>query len=263
MTPNTIRIGTRGSQLALWQAGWVKTAIEQHAPGVTVALDIIKTKGDKILDVPLAKVGGKGLFVKEIEEAILDGRIDLAVHSMKDMPAELPSGLAITAIPRRENPLDALDRARFLRLLECAAVWCRRWAPAACAGPPSCCASARMFRSCRCGATWTRGCGSSVEQNLDAIVLAAAGLIRLGLSHGRITEYAADPIRHAAGSRAGGAVHREPPCGCRHRCPARQRPEDPCGNPVGRHGGAGVSGAPGRRLPGAYCRARHPRRQIA
>jgi hydroxymethylbilane synthase len=125
MTPNTIRIGTRGSQLALWQASWVKTAIEQHAPGVTVALDIIKTKGDKILDVPLAKVGGKGLFVKEIEEAILDGRIDLAVHSMKDMPAELPAGLAITATPTAGKPAGR-PRRPFLPFSGSAAVWCRR-----------------------------------------------------------------------------------------------------------------------------------------
>ena len=84
----TVTIGTRGSKLALWQANWVKDRLEDHHPGISVALEVIKTKGDKILDVPLAKVGGKGLFVKEIEEALLDGRIDIAVHSMKDMPAE-------------------------------------------------------------------------------------------------------------------------------------------------------------------------------
>lgn len=101
-------IGTRGSRLALWQAEWVKAEIERLAPTTTVRLEIIKTKGDKILDVPLAKVGGKGLFVKEIEEALLDGRVDLAVHSMKDMPAEIPPGLAIGAVPRREDPRDAV-----------------------------------------------------------------------------------------------------------------------------------------------------------
>ena len=103
-----VRIGTRGSQLALWQAGWVKEALEKSDPDVSVELIVIKTKGDKILDVPLAMVGGKGLFVKEIEEALLDGRIDMAVHSMKDMPAELPPGLSIGAVPQRENPLDVL-----------------------------------------------------------------------------------------------------------------------------------------------------------
>jgi hydroxymethylbilane synthase len=103
-----VTIGTRGSNLALWQANWVKTQLEQSHSGLTVNLEIIQTKGDKILDVPLAKVGGKGLFVKEIEEALLDGRIDLAVHSMKDMPAELPDGLVIGPVPEREDPRDVL-----------------------------------------------------------------------------------------------------------------------------------------------------------
>ncbi|MGD9016256.1 MAG: hydroxymethylbilane synthase [Desulfobacterales bacterium] len=106
-----IHIGTRGSQLALWQANWVKDTLKRHHPGIHVELTVIKTKGDKILDVPLAKVGGKGLFVKEIEEALLDGRIDLAVHSMKDMPSDIPEGLAIGAVPARENPKDALIAA--------------------------------------------------------------------------------------------------------------------------------------------------------
>ncbi|MDJ0991552.1 MAG: hydroxymethylbilane synthase, partial [Desulfobacterales bacterium] len=106
--PATARIGTRGSKLALWQAEWVKSRLENLHSGLTVELTIIKTKGDKILDVPLAKVGGKGLFVKEIEEALLAGRIDLAVHSMKDMPAEIPTGLCIGAVPAREVPADAL-----------------------------------------------------------------------------------------------------------------------------------------------------------
>jgi len=103
-----IKIGTRGSQLALWQANWVKSAIQLYKNDISVSLEVIKTTGDKILDVPLAKVGGKGLFVKEIEEALLDGRIDIAVHSMKDMPAQLPEGLCIGAIPKRENPHDVL-----------------------------------------------------------------------------------------------------------------------------------------------------------
>ncbi|MDA3895856.1 MAG: hydroxymethylbilane synthase [Desulfobacteraceae bacterium] len=105
---SNITIGTRGSALALWQAEWVKTAIINNDPSISVNLEIIKTKGDKILDVPLAKVGGKGLFVKEIEEALLNGHIDLAVHSMKDMPAEIPDGLHIGAVPERETPNDVL-----------------------------------------------------------------------------------------------------------------------------------------------------------
>lgn len=106
--PGTVRIGTRGSKLALWQAEWVKSHLENLHSGLAVELTIIKTKGDKILDVPLAKVGGKGLFVKEIEAALSSGSIDLAVHSMKDMPAEIPTGLCIGAVPVREVPVDAL-----------------------------------------------------------------------------------------------------------------------------------------------------------
>ncbi|HDS15389.1 MAG TPA: hydroxymethylbilane synthase [Proteobacteria bacterium] len=104
---NRITIGTRGSALALWQANWVKSELEREYPGIEVTLRIIKTKGDKILDVPLAKVGGKGLFVKEIEDALLAGEIDLAVHSMKDVPTTLPAGLQVEIIPIREDPRDA------------------------------------------------------------------------------------------------------------------------------------------------------------
>ncbi len=102
-----ITIGTRGSALALWQANWVKSELEREYPGIKVSLTVIKTKGDKILDVPLAKVGGKGLFVKEIEDALLSHDIDLAVHSMKDVPTELPDGLQVAIFPPREDPRDA------------------------------------------------------------------------------------------------------------------------------------------------------------
>ena len=104
----TVKIGTRGSALALWQANHVKARLEAAEPGLQVELVLIKTKGDKILDVPLAKVGGKGLFVKEIEEALLRGDVDLAVHSMKDVPAELLPGLVLAGISAREDPADAL-----------------------------------------------------------------------------------------------------------------------------------------------------------
>ena len=100
-------IGTRGSQLALWQAEWVKTQILRVLPDLQVLLKRIQTSGDKIQDVPLGKIGGKGLFVKEIEEALLNGSIDLAVHSMKDMPSVLPDGLQIICVPEREDPRDA------------------------------------------------------------------------------------------------------------------------------------------------------------
>src|SRR5947209_6443530 len=99
-------IGSRGSQLALWQANYIKDRLE--ARGVETRIEIIHTKGDKIVDVPLSKVGGKGLFTKEIEEALLAREIDLAVHSLKDLPTELPAGLMIAAIPQRAEPLDAI-----------------------------------------------------------------------------------------------------------------------------------------------------------
>ncbi|MDY7000653.1 MAG: hydroxymethylbilane synthase [Thermodesulfobacteriota bacterium] len=113
-----LTIATRGSKLALWQAEHVKALLEKEYPGIEVELLKIKTTGDKILDVPLAKVGGKGLFVKEIEEALLDGRADLAVHSMKDVPVELPEGLMLGIIPEREDFTDTLLSVNFNGLAE-------------------------------------------------------------------------------------------------------------------------------------------------
>jgi hydroxymethylbilane synthase len=101
-----IVIGSRGSQLALWQARHIQACLQEL--GAETRIEIIKTTGDKITDVPLAQVGGKGLFTKEIEEALLAGSIDLAVHSLKDMPTALPAGLTLAAIPEREDPRDAL-----------------------------------------------------------------------------------------------------------------------------------------------------------
>jgi hydroxymethylbilane synthase len=106
MTPKELRIGTRGSQLALYHANWVKEKLVQTHPHLKVTLITIKTTGDKIQDAPLAKIGGKGLFVKEIEEALIQGRIDLAVHSIKDVPTELPESLHLSAITKREDPRD-------------------------------------------------------------------------------------------------------------------------------------------------------------
>ncbi len=109
MTNSTLTIATRGSALALWQAHHIRDRLLADPDnGVDrVELLVMKTRGDKILDVALAKVGGKGLFVKELETALLDGRADLAVHSMKDVPSELPPGLTLGAVPPRANPLDA------------------------------------------------------------------------------------------------------------------------------------------------------------
>ncbi|WP_419785614.1 hydroxymethylbilane synthase [Pseudodesulfovibrio sp.] len=106
-------IATRGSALALWQANHIKDLLETEHPGLRIDLLKIKTKGDKILDVPLAKVGGKGLFVKEIEEALLDGRAHIAVHSMKDVPTELPDGLEVGIIPEREASTDSLLSVKY------------------------------------------------------------------------------------------------------------------------------------------------------
>jgi len=101
-------IGTRGSELALWQANHVADTLRAAHVGLEVTLTIVKTQGDKIQDRPLHEIGGKGLFVREIEQQLLDGEIDLAVHSMKDLPALTPDGLTIAATPAREDPRDAL-----------------------------------------------------------------------------------------------------------------------------------------------------------
>src|ERR1019366_7112857 len=107
-------IASRGSQLALWQAHWVEARLGEL--GHECRIEIIKTTGDKITDVPLAQVGGKGIFTKEIEEALLDGRADLAVHSLKDLPTELPEGLALAAVPAREDARDAVVGKRLADL---------------------------------------------------------------------------------------------------------------------------------------------------
>ena len=103
----TLKIATRQSPLALWQAEHIRARLEQLHPGLSVELVKFVTQGDKILDTPLAKIGGKGLFVKELEAALLDGRADLAVHSMKDVPMQLPEGLDLAVICEREDPFDA------------------------------------------------------------------------------------------------------------------------------------------------------------
>ncbi len=186
MTNKTIKIGTRGSKLALWQANWVKSALNAGNTSIAVELVPIKTRGDKILDVPLAKVGGKGLFVKEIEDALLNGRIDLAVHSMKDMPSEIPDGLCVGAIPEREIPQDVLISKKGLLLHDLM--------PGARIGTSSLRRSAQLLHArpdlvilpLR-GNLDTRLKKLETE-NLDAIILAAAGVKRLGLEN-RITEY--------------------------------------------------------------------------
>jgi hydroxymethylbilane synthase len=173
-------IASRGSQLALWQARWVESQLSSL--GHECRIEIIKTTGDKITDVPLAKVGTKGLFTKEIEEALLDGRADLAVHSMKDLPTELPAGLVLAAVPEREDPRDAVVGKRLDELPRGAKVGTsslRRAAQLRKGRPDLAVESVRGNLDTRLR--------KLDEGRYDAILLAAAGLKRLGWS-GRIAE---------------------------------------------------------------------------
>ncbi|HEX4450540.1 MAG TPA: hydroxymethylbilane synthase [Kofleriaceae bacterium] len=185
MNDDKLTIATRGSALALWQAHHVKARLEAIAPERRVELLVIKTSGDRIQDVPLAQVGGKGLFVKEIEQALLEGLADLAVHSMKDVPPDLADGLATAAVSARETPWDALCAREPVTI--------DTLAHGATVGTSS------MRRQCQLlarrpdlkiemlrGNVPTR-IGRLDEGKFDAIVLAAAGLHRLGLAD-RITQ---------------------------------------------------------------------------
>jgi hydroxymethylbilane synthase len=179
-------LGTRGSKLALQQSEWFQSRIQAVAPEVRVTLQKIQTSGDKIVDVPLAKIGGKGLFVKEIEEALLAGDIDLAVHSMKDVPAQLPHGLEILCVPQREDPRDALISRHGLRFADLplgariGTSSLRRQSQLLHARPDL---RIEMLR----GNLDTR-LKKLKDGHFDAIVLAAAGLRRLAWAH-EITEY--------------------------------------------------------------------------
>ncbi len=181
-----IKIGTRASLLAVTQSTMIKELIEGQHPGTSVELVKIMTKGDKILDVPLAKVGGKGLFVKELEDALLDGRADLAVHSMKDVPTDLPGGLHLGVVTERENPRDAFVSNKYSNVLELpqgATVGTsslRRKSQLAAMRPDL------MIEDLR-GNVDTR-LRKLDEGMYDAIILASAGLNRLGKSD-RITSF--------------------------------------------------------------------------
>ncbi|HSM00598.1 MAG TPA: hydroxymethylbilane synthase [Candidatus Limnocylindria bacterium] len=184
-TNQVIRLGSRGSKLALWQAEFIQFEIERKT-GRKVEITRIKTTGDMILDVPLAKVGGKGLFVKEIEEALLSGGIDLAVHSMKDVPTDLPDRLAIVAITRREDPRDAFLSMKYRKFEELprgaklGTSSLRRQTQLLGLRPDL---SVETLR----GNLDTR-IRKMEEGRYDAIILAAAGLRRLGWE-AKITEY--------------------------------------------------------------------------
>ncbi len=175
----------------MWQAEWIRSRLLALYPQYETELVKIKTTGDKITDVPLAQVGGKGLFVKEIETALLGGRIDLAVHSMKDMPAEIPPGLCVGAMPERENPLDVLisrngqlfeDLSKGARLGSSSL---RRGAQVRHVRPDVTVHPLRGNLDTRIRKLETEG--------LDAIIVAAAGVKRLGLK-ARITEYLPEAI---------------------------------------------------------------------
>jgi len=165
-----LRIGTRSSQLALYQANWVRGELQKRYPEIKVSLIKIKTTGDRILDVPLAQVGGKGLFVKEIEEAMLRGEIDMAVHSMKDVPTEFPQGLFLCSITEREDPRDAVV-SRGVKFTD-------------------------LPRGARVGTSALRRQAQLLKLRPDlemVVILAAAGLRRLGFAD-RISEYLAADI---------------------------------------------------------------------
>jgi len=183
MTDRILRIATRKSQLALWQAGHVRERLLAAHPGLGVELLPLSTQGDRILDVPLAKIGGKGLFVKELESAMLEGRADLAVHSMKDVPMEFPPELGLGAILAREDPHDAFVSNAYATL--------DALPQGARVGTSS------LRRQCQLRALRPDLCILDLRGNVntrlrklddgeyDAIVLASAGLLRLGMA-GRI-----------------------------------------------------------------------------
>ncbi|KHA55851.1 porphobilinogen deaminase [Aeromonas hydrophila] len=186
MAARTLKIATRKSPLALWQANFVKDRLEALYPELQVELVPMSTQGDKILDTPLAKVGGKGLFVKELETAMLEGRADIAVHSMKDVPVEFPEGLGLHTICEREDPRDAFVSNRFGQIDELP--------QGAVVGTSS------LRRQCQLRAARPdlviRDLRGNVNTRLakldageyDAIILAAAGLKRLEMAH-RITAF--------------------------------------------------------------------------
>ena len=180
----TLRIATRKSLLALWQAEYVKAELEKHHPDLTVELVPMVSRGDKILDTPLAKVGGKGLFVKELETALLENRADIAVHSMKDVPMEFPEGLSLSVICPREQPTDAFVSNNYKHLDDLPA--------GAVVGTSSLRREAQLReRRPDLEIKWLRGnvqtrLGKLDAGDYDAIILATAGLLRLKLED-RIT----------------------------------------------------------------------------
>jgi len=174
-----IRIATRKSPLALWQAEHVSALLQQLDGAVTTELIKIVTRGDKILDVPLAKVGGKGLFTKEIDAALADGRADIAVHSMKDVPTQLPPGMSIVAVPEREDPRDMVATRGGVGLANLP-----QGATIGSSSLRRICQLKQQFPHLSCvsirGSVQTRL--EKLGSEVDAVILAAAGVKRLGLA---------------------------------------------------------------------------------
>lgn len=197
----TVRIATRKSKLALWQAEHIQQRLEELHPGLTVELVPMSTKGDVILDTPLAKIGGKGLFVKELEVAMLEGRADIAVHSMKDLPVEFPDGLELHTICEREDPRDAFVSGKYNNLNE--------MPEGAVVGTCS------LRRRCQVMEQFPhlviKDLRGNVQTRLrklddgefDAIILAASGLIRLELGD-RITSFI--PVEQSLPANGQGAL---------------------------------------------------------
>ena len=185
MVIRKVKIGSRGSPLALWQANWVKDLLLKQHSDLTVDIKIIKTSGDKIQDVSLAKIGGKGLFVKEIEEGLLNRDVDFAVHSMKDMPITFPINLCIACVVKRENPFDALISRNDIKLADLP--------KGAKIGTGSLRRISQLlnyrpdFKLIPLRGNLETRLKKLDTEGLDAIILAAAGLIRLGWDN-RITE---------------------------------------------------------------------------
>ncbi len=181
-----IRIGTRGSKLALVQADRVKAELLERFPDLEIERVIIKTRGDKILDTPLAKIGGKGLFIKEIEEALLQDEIDLAVHSLKDLPTSFPERLTLGAVLEREDPRDALVSLHGKRLKALSAS--DRIATSSLRRRSQLLGRNRSFRVVDIRGNIDTRLRKMEEGYCEALILAACGLKRLGLA-GRITQY--------------------------------------------------------------------------
>ncbi len=201
-------IGSRGSALALWQAEWVKTRLEQAVPTRRVAIQIIKTTGDAILDAPLSKIGGKGVFTKEIEEALLAGVVDLAVHSLKDLPTRLPDGLKLGCVTQREDVRDALVARDGIRSLD-------DLPPRAIIGTSSLRRQAQLLaRRPDLQLVDLRGnVGTRLQRveegRYDAIILATAGLSRLGFEARIAQRISTDVMLPAVGQGALGIEIRE------------------------------------------------------